>query len=69
MHIQGHLILRNGSSVAASLKKVRRGEEREGGREGGREGKGGRGEGGKRQEDKGKGMMGRVIPFFHLCEM
>ena len=43
MHIQGHLILRNGSSVAASLKKVRRGE---GGREGGREGGKGRREGG-----------------------
>ena len=43
MHIQGHLILRNGSSVAASLKKVRRGE---GGREGGWEGGKGRREGG-----------------------
>ena len=63
MHIQGHLILRNGSNVAASLKKVRRGE---GGREGGR------GEGGKRQEDKGKGMMGNRLKsdtIFPLCEM
>ena len=43
---------------------------------GGREGREGGREGGKRQEDKGKGMMGSrlkemnvVIPFFHLCEI
>lgn len=45
MRIQGHLILRNGSSVAASLRKVRRGEE---GREGG-----GREERGRKIKGKG----------------
>ena len=53
MHIQGHLILRNGSSVAASLKKVRRGE---GGREGGKGGREGR-EGGR--EERGRKIKGK----------